>query len=228
VHADCGADPAHQIALVARARREGVLRAYRQMLRREDLEDCFSQAVCELLARVRGGQRFSSREHLANVLEQRFISRVHDRRRALRGRSPLQAALEGALPLGGPGEREVELADPRAEVHPLVAHRLQLRRVMQLAPRLTPDQQLVLACQVALGMGRAEFCHRYGWSFAKYRKVALRARTRLRRLLETEPWDADEPAAPGGAGGVADWEGGCARVRRRRVSHSGGGVGTEG
>ncbi|MGH2855082.1 MAG: hypothetical protein ACRDLF_12930 [Solirubrobacteraceae bacterium] len=201
------------MALVAHARREGLLRAHRHMLRREDLEDCLSQAVFELLARAHQGQRFSSREHLANALEQRFVSRMRDRRRALRGRSPLQAALEGALPLGGPGEREVELADPRAEVHTLVAHRLQLRRVTQLAPRLTPDQQLVLVCQVALGMDRAEFCHRYGWSFEKYRKVALRARARLRRLLETEPWDAGEPAPPGGAIGIADLGGGCARAR---------------
>jgi DNA-directed RNA polymerase specialized sigma24 family protein len=213
VHAERGADPAHQIALVARARREGLLRAHRRALRPEDLEDCLSQAVFELLARARQDQRFASREHLANALEQRFVSRVRDRRRALRGRSPLQAALEGALPLGGPGEREVELADPRAEVHALVTHRLQLRRVTQLAPRLTPDQQLVLVCQVALGMGRAEFCHRYGWSFEKYRKVALRARARLRGLLEAEPWDVGEPAPPGGAVGVANSSGGCARAR---------------
>jgi DNA-directed RNA polymerase specialized sigma24 family protein len=178
------------VALVARARRDVLLRAHRHMLRREDLEDCLSQAVCELLARARRGQRFASREHLANVLAQRFVSRVHDRRRALAGRSPLQAALEGALPLGCPGEREVELADPRAEVHPLVTHRLQLRRIAQLAPRLTADQQLVLVCQVSLGMDRAEFCHRYGWTFEKYRKVALRARARLRALLEAEPCDA--------------------------------------
>ena len=143
---------AEEIALVARARREGMLRAYRNMLRREDLEDCLSQAVFELLARGARGQRFASREHVANALEQRFLSRVQDRRRAVRGRSPLQAHLESALPWSGPGERELELADPRAEVHPLVAHRFQLRQVARLAPLLTPDQRLVLACQVALGM----------------------------------------------------------------------------
>src|ERR1700733_10961072 len=49
---------AEEIARVARARREAMLRAYRHMLRREDLEDCLSQAVCELLAR---GQRFANR-----------------------------------------------------------------------------------------------------------------------------------------------------------------------
>jgi DNA-directed RNA polymerase specialized sigma24 family protein len=198
------ADPAEHVALVASVRREGLLRAHRHRLRREDLEDCLSQAVLELLAGARGEQRYSSREHLANALEQRFVSRVRDRRRALRGRSPLAAALEGALPLGAPGEREVELADPRAEVHPLVAHRLALQRVAQLAPRLTPDQRLVLVSQVALGLDRAEFCRRYGWSFEKYRKVAQRARTRLRGLVEAEPWDAGEPAPPGGAVGVAD------------------------
>ncbi len=182
-----GRAAAEEIALVAHARREGMLRAYRQMLRREDLEDCLSQAVCELLARGARGHRFASREHVANALEQRFLSRVLDRRRAVRGRSPLQTHLESALPWSGPDERELELADPRAEIHPLVAHRHQLRAVARLAPLLTSDQRLVLACQVTLGMGRAEFCQRFGWSHEKYRKVAQRARARLRRLMETEP-----------------------------------------
>jgi DNA-directed RNA polymerase specialized sigma24 family protein len=174
------------------------LRAHRHMLRREDLEDCLSQAVCELLARARRGQRFSSRDHLANALEQRFVSRVYDRRRALAGRSPLQAALEGALPLGGMGEREVELADPRAEIHPLVAHRLQLRSVARVGQRLTADQRLVLVCQIA-GVDRGEVCRRFGWSFEKYRKVAQRARARLRGLIDAEPWDGGpDPVAAGG------------------------------
>jgi DNA-directed RNA polymerase specialized sigma24 family protein len=176
------------VALVARARRESLLRAHRRRLYREDLEDCYSQAVLELLAAARGGQRYASRRHLAHVLEQRFLSRVLDRRRALRGRSPQQAALAAALSLGGPGEWGLELADPRAEVAPLVAHRLQLRQVARLAPRLTADQRLVLVSQVALGVGRAEFCEAHGWSFEKYRKVAWRARARLRALLEEEPW----------------------------------------
>jgi DNA-directed RNA polymerase specialized sigma24 family protein len=175
-----------QVALVVRARRPGLLRAHRHRLRPEDLEDCLGQAVLELVACVRGGQRFASRVHLAHVLEQRFLSRVHDRRRALGGRSPLQAALEGALPLGGAGEHEVEVADPRAEVHTLVMHRLELRGVRELAPRLSSDQRLVLASQVALGADRAAFCEQFGWSFEKYRKVAQRARARLRELLDAE------------------------------------------
>ena len=43
-------DPAEEVALVARARRELLLRAHRHRLRREDLEDCYSQATLELLA----------------------------------------------------------------------------------------------------------------------------------------------------------------------------------
>ncbi len=179
------------MALVARAKRETLLRAYRYRLRGEDLEDCYSQATLELLAAVRAGRRFSGRAHLANALEQRFVSRVQDRRRALGGRSPLQASLEGAVPLGVPGGREVELQDLRAEVHPLVARRLELERLPALARSLTPDQRLVLACQVALDMDRAEFCGRFGWSFEKYRKVAQRARARLRALQK-----AGECAAP--------------------------------
>ncbi len=178
---------------MARAAHDGLLRAHRHRLRREDLEDCYSQAVLELLAAARAGRRFSSREHLANALEQRFLSRVLDRRRAVAGRSPMAAALEGALPLGGPGEREVEVVDPRAEVHPLVVLRLQLQRVAELAPLLSDDQRLVLACQVALGMSRAEFCEQFGWSFERYRKVALRGRGRLRRLIEAPALDEPGP-----------------------------------
>ena len=50
---------------------------------------------------ARRGAVFSSTRHLANVIEQRFVSRVGDRRRALSGRSPMQAAFEAAVPLGG-------------------------------------------------------------------------------------------------------------------------------
>ncbi len=185
---------------MARAAHDGLLRAHRHRLRREDLEDCFGQAVLELLAAARGGRRFSSREHLANALEQRFLSRVLDRRRAVAGRSPMAAALEGALPLGGPGEREVQVVDPRAEVHPLVAFRLQLQRVTELAPLLSDDQRLVLACQVALGLSRAEFCEQFGWSFERYRKVAQRGRARLRRLLDAPPLDEPGRVSPSGPG----------------------------
>lgn len=179
-------DPAELIASIARARREAMLWRYRRMLRRDDLEECLSQAVFELFARSRRGQRFAGKEHVANALEQRYLSRVHDRRRALSGRSPMQAALENALPLGGTGAQGIELADPRAEVQLLAAHREQLRLVTAVAPMLSPDQRLVLACQVTLGMGRAEFCRRFGWSHEKYRKVAQRARARLRELVDAD------------------------------------------
>ena len=84
---------------MARAKRELLLRVHRHRLRREDLEDCYSQATLELVAHARRGGRFASRLHLANVLEQRFLSRIRDRRRALSGRSPMQAALEAAMSL---------------------------------------------------------------------------------------------------------------------------------
>jgi hypothetical protein len=41
----------------------------------------------------------------------------------------------------------------------------------------------VLACQVALDMDCQEFCARFGWSAEKFRKVAQRARARLRALV---------------------------------------------
>jgi DNA-directed RNA polymerase specialized sigma24 family protein len=185
------ADPAEQVALVASAKRAVLLRAHSHRLRKEDLEDCYSQATVELLAWVGAGRRFSGRAHLANVLEQRFISRVHDRRRALSGRSPLQAALEGALALESEVGEGVEVRDRRADVHALLASRLELEEVLKAARRLSPDQRLVVACQIALQMERLEFCERFGWSFEKYRKVAQRARARLRTLVDA----ADAPVA---------------------------------
>jgi hypothetical protein len=49
---------------------------------------------------------------------------------------------------------------------------------------LSPDQRLVLHSQVNLQMEVHEFCSRYGWSAEKFRKVAQRARRRLRALVE--------------------------------------------
>lgn len=179
---------------MARAKREVLLRAHRHRLRREDLEDCYSQATLELVAHARKGARLSSRAHLGNVLEQRFLSRIRDRRRALSGRSPIQAALETAIPLEEVGERQVAIVDMRAELETLVMLRQDLRRVTRLARELTPDQRLILASQVGLQMPRAEFCRRFEWSEEKYRKVAQRARARLVRLMSEE-----EPAVPHGA-----------------------------
>jgi DNA-directed RNA polymerase specialized sigma24 family protein len=206
------ADAAEQVALVARAKRDLLLAVHRHRLRREDLEDCFSQATLELLASVHAGRRFSGRAHLAAALEQRFLSRVHDRRRALSGRSPLQAALEDALPLDA-SAAAAQLPDRGADAHALLVRRLELRRLLELAALLTPDQRLVLACQVALEMERAEFCARFGWSFEKYRKVAQRARARLRTQFAagsaSPPPGAAEPTpgarldARAGVGGAA-------------------------
>jgi hypothetical protein len=183
-----GLDPVEQVALVARARRDLLLRVHRHRLRREDLEDCYSQATLELVVHVRSGGRFAGPQHLANALEQRLVSRVNDRRRALTGRSPMQAALEAAVPLDGPDGERVELADTRSEPERLAQLRQELRDLLSLAQELTHDQRLVLAAQVG-GVDRAAFCHHYGWSGEKYRKVAQRARARLRALTALEQSD---------------------------------------
>jgi hypothetical protein len=63
-----GADlAAEEVAQVASARRERMLRVHRHRLSREDLEDCFSQATLELLAGVGAGGRFAGSRHVANV-----------------------------------------------------------------------------------------------------------------------------------------------------------------
>jgi DNA-directed RNA polymerase specialized sigma24 family protein len=167
-------------------------------LRREDLEDCYSQATLELLAHTRRGGRFFSRIHVQNALEQRFLSRVLDRRRALQGRSPMQAALERARSLGGEEEERIEIVDVRAELERLVILRQELRRLGSIAGELSSDQRLVLVSQIG-GMSRAEFCRRYGWSPEKYRKVAQRGRARLRRLMYADE-PPEEPRVPPATG----------------------------
>jgi DNA-directed RNA polymerase specialized sigma24 family protein len=179
-------DPAEEVAVVSQSKREILLRAYRQWLRREDLEDCLSQATLELVARARRGGRFSGSSHIANALEQKFLSRIHDRRRALGGRSAMEAALDGALQLGEPNSGGVDIADVRASTEDRVAGRLELGQVTEAAKRLTADQRLVLACQVALDMSCREFCEQFGWSPEKYRKVAQRGRTRLKLLSDCD------------------------------------------
>ncbi|HEY7934647.1 MAG TPA: hypothetical protein VID48_12570 [Solirubrobacteraceae bacterium] len=179
-------DPAEEVAVVSQQKREILLRAYRQWLRLEDLEDCLSQATLELVARARRGGSFSGAGHIANALEQKFLSRIHDRRRALGGRSAMEAALDGALQLGEPNSGGVDIADVRASTEERVAGRMELGQVTEAAKRLTADQRLVLACQVALDMSCREFCDQFGWSPEKYRKVAQRGRTRLRLLSGAE------------------------------------------
>jgi DNA-directed RNA polymerase specialized sigma24 family protein len=176
-------DGAEAVALVARSRRERLLTVHRYRLAREDLEDCYSQATLELLTRATRREAFSNNAHIANALEQRFLSRIHDRRRALSGRSPIETAMATALPLGGCRQDEVEIPDARANVERLMLLRHDLRRVSELSRQLSPDQRLVLASQLTGETEPSEFCRTHGWSLEKYRKVAQRARARLARLL---------------------------------------------
>ena len=53
-------DAVDEVALVARAKRDVLLRAHRHRLRREDLEDCYSQATLELLTNARAGRRYAN------------------------------------------------------------------------------------------------------------------------------------------------------------------------
>jgi DNA-directed RNA polymerase specialized sigma24 family protein len=178
-------DPLELVALVAGARRPALLQAYRHWLRHEDLEDCFSQSTFELIRRAHAGATWQSTSHLAHHLDQRFVSRVQDRLRAVNGRSLSQAASEDHLRAGGLRDGHHWVSE-RLELEELVMLRMQLREVPRLARALTPDQRLVLASQVALQMPCAEFCATYGWSREKYRKVAQRARAKLRRLSEEQ------------------------------------------
>ena len=183
-------DPAELVARVSDAKRDVLLRVHRHRLGFEDLEDCFGQATLELVVRARTRARaFVSEAHVANALEQRFLSRISDRRRALSGRSPIEAATHDALrrPVDQEGAEDASalpaVADRGADVADRIAVIDDVRRLRELAEELTGDQRLVLACQVALDMDCREFCARFGWSAEKFRKVAQRARARLRVLV---------------------------------------------
>jgi len=177
-----GVDPAEQVARVAAARRSRLLAVYRRRLRFEDLEDCYSQATLELVTRSRRAP-FENGDHVANALELRFKSRIEDRRRAIEGRSAIEAAIAHAVPVDAPGHGAPELEDRAAAVERQVFARTEMRRLREVIADLTRDQQLVLASQVLVDMEPAEFCARYRWSIEKYRKVAQRARAKLRVLV---------------------------------------------
>jgi DNA-directed RNA polymerase specialized sigma24 family protein len=175
------------VAAVAARKRELLLRAYRDRLPVEDLEDCFSQATLELLLRARlaergAGRGFEGVAHIANALEQKLRSRIQDRLRARGGRSAIEAALAGAVPIGAPGEGGIEIADCRSAIEDTVVRRIHLRDMLRLARRLSFDQRLLLSTQLQLDLSAREFCERFGWSLDKYRKVDQRARARLRAL----------------------------------------------
>jgi DNA-directed RNA polymerase specialized sigma24 family protein len=179
-------DPLEAVARVAAEKRAPLLRAYRAWLaRREDLEDCYSQATLELLQRAQRRGGFQGAAHIANALEQKLCSRIHDRRRALAGRSAGEAALAGALRLAD-GDCGVDVPDPLAVTEEVVAARLRLRQALRLAGKLSRDQRLVLACQIHADADARQLCTRLGWSEEKYRKVAQRGRARLRLLVDQE------------------------------------------
>jgi hypothetical protein len=188
-------EPEQALALVAASRRDLLLASHRHRLSREDLEESFSQATLELLTRARRGVAFESHAHIANALELRFLSRIHDRRRALSGRSPMEAAIATALPLGACESEGVEVPDARADVERLALLREDLRRISQISRELSDDQRLVLTSQLAGAADCGEFCRAHGWSAEKYRKVAQRARARLLRSLVGQA-DSTCPAFP--------------------------------
>jgi DNA-directed RNA polymerase specialized sigma24 family protein len=69
---------------------------------------------------------------------------------------------------------------------------MDLRSLGKFVGELTPDQRLVLVSWIDTGIGCVEFCHRFDWSKEKYRKVAQRARARLRELLAREEMAREE------------------------------------
>jgi DNA-directed RNA polymerase specialized sigma24 family protein len=220
---DMGGDPAEAVAQIAAERRGRLLRVHRRRLRWEDLEDCYSQATLELLTRSRRSP-FASQAHVLNALEQKFLSRIEDRRRAIGGRSAIETAIARSVQVDAPDRTAGELEDRGAAVENQVMARTELRLLREVIADLSRDQQLVLASQVTVDMEVGEFCARFGWSVEKYRKVAQRARAKLRVLVdEYECGDRCrrlEPDLLAMSAGVADEES-LARARAHVANCSG-------
>jgi len=164
------------VAELASRKRAALLSAYRGKLRPDELEECLSQAVLELLVRAGRGDGFASPLHVERSLEQKLRSRITDRLRARAGRSPLLAAIERS---GGDAEL-AGVADPRVGVEETVALRELLVRITEAARKLTAAQRLALATQLGAGGGSG--------AGEKERKARQRAREKLRALV-LEGWD---------------------------------------
>jgi DNA-directed RNA polymerase specialized sigma24 family protein len=163
------------IAREALALRTTLIRVYRFKASREDLEDIYSQAVIELLARAERDPTLTSADHIRRALRQKFESRILDHHRAVAGRSPATHARARTRPLDGTLDQRV---GDRDGLDHLVA-RETLRELAAAIRELTPDQQLVLASQLN-GETPRDCCGHTGWTIDKYRKTAQRARARLR------------------------------------------------
>jgi len=162
------------IAREALALRATLIRVYRSNASREDLEDLYSQAVLELLARAERDPTLTSADHIRHALRQKFYSRILDHHRALAGRSPATHARARTRPLDDTLDQHI---GDRDGLDQLVAHET-LRELAAAIRELTPDQQLVLASQLN-GETPRECCSHTGWTIDKYRKTAQRARARL-------------------------------------------------
>ena len=150
------------IAHEALALRTTLIRAYRSNASREDLEDIYSQAVIELLARAERDPTLTSPDHIRHALRQKFESRILDHHRAVAGRSPATHARARTRPLADTLNHRI--GDPDG-LDRLVA-RETLRELAAAIRELTPDQQLVLASQLN-GEPPRECCGHTGWTIDK-------------------------------------------------------------
>jgi hypothetical protein len=129
-------DAAEALADVLAAKRDVLLRVHRHRLPHEDLEDCLSQAALELVGRARAGALADER-HIANALEQKFLSRITDRQSAHAGRSAIAAATHDAVRLGhvdDDGDAALEISTLDGEPSDAISSREDLQRCAKSRP----------------------------------------------------------------------------------------------
>ena len=168
------------IARVIAAKRDTLLRVYRHRLSDEDLQDCFSQATLELVARARAGRPFASDLHAARALEQKFASRITDEYRSSHGRSAARTAQREARGLDTVSD---EIASYTEDTATIAERRDEAKGLLAALARLSERDRTLLLGRLR-GLPPALIAAQHGLTIETYRKATQRATARLAREID--------------------------------------------
>ena len=183
-----------RLARAVAEERTRLLRRHRHRLPSDELDDCLSQAATKLVVRARR-EPFKSGWHPVLALEQRFVARISDRRRALAGRSPRERLFRSAVAVDNDGNEEISwIAEPGASLDEQILHRDELRgsSSSSLIWRTTSDSWRPSACSAAAIQTRGGFGTAGRWRSSRRPRPAP-----VRRLRRCEPSTTQASGASG-------------------------------
>jgi hypothetical protein len=171
-----------------RAKRDILMRVHHWWLSRPDIEECMCQAELELFASVKRGHVLRSFQHACNSLEQKFVSRIADQRRAIGGRSATKRALNCAYSLSQHYDKDIEEggwepSDAKLDVFETVSNKLDLQAILDEIQICREDFQKVFHYELFGSGSRADYAASQGWGMETFRKIDQRGRQRLRAAI---------------------------------------------